>query len=125
MRLTFLSLVLVTLLTACKPEPVRIATVGHTYYAARDTLVFNALIDSIRERDPDYLFVLGDWVWSNVDWEWERALNGFAKVGDEVYFSPGNHELINVDEVSHGIDSSLVEYWQKYETRMGYYHFFF
>ncbi|MCB9231244.1 MAG: metallophosphoesterase [Bacteroidia bacterium] len=117
---------LLLLLFSCgNPQPVRFAVIGHTYYVARDTSAFNQLMEEIHRREPDYLFVLGDMVWTNVDWEWKRAQQGFQKAGCPIYYSPGNHDLMYVNEVSAGVDSNLQKSWAAYGQRIGYYQTFF
>ena len=64
---------------------------GHTYSTIKTQETRDYYINSINNENPDYVFILGDSEINNT-----LIFNDYtSKINTNVYFSPGNHEMIN------------------------------
>lgn len=72
---------------------ITIVATGHTYQLFKHPLVFESFVETIKKQNPDYVFILGDWVYDNKQKEWDIFFEYFKDMKDKLYFSPGNHDL--------------------------------
>ena len=99
---------------------ITIITTGHLYPLLNYPLAYNAVVDSIINQNPDYVFLLGDLVRDNTDVEWDSVLTRFDKVGCKVYFAPGNHDLNYHYERWEGSREHQYTAEMKYIEKVGY-----
>ena len=65
--------------------------IGHLYPVIKDDEIISRLFKKIESLNPDYIFVLGDSALEDK----ETFLKFKNKFKDKIFFSPGNHEIIN------------------------------
>jgi len=71
----------------------QLALVGHTYPLLPFPDELNLLIDSINQRSPDALVLLGDVVCYNDLEEWEKLNHALHRLEMPFFIVPGNHDV--------------------------------
>jgi len=99
---------------------ITIITTGHLYPLLNHPLAYNAMIDSIINQNPDYIFLLGDLVRDNTAEEWDSVLVRFNNTGSKLYFAPGNHDLNYHYERWEGSREHQFEAEMNYVKEVGY-----
>jgi len=103
-----------------KNKEITIISTGHLYPLLHYPLAYNAMIDSIINQNPDYVFLLGDLVRDNTDAEWDSVLTMFDKTNTKLYFAPGNHDLNYHYERWEGSREHQFEAEMNYVNEIGY-----
>lgn len=101
-------------------KQITIVTTGHLYPLLNHPLAYNAMIDSIINQKPDYVFLLGDLVRDNSDKEWDSVFSKFNKIDTKLYFAPGNHDLNYHWERWEGSREHQFEAEMNYVNEVGY-----
>ncbi len=101
-------------------DSVVIVSTGHLYPLLPYPHAYNALVDSILNQDPDYIFLLGDLVKDNTESEWDSVLNRFSNAGAKIYYAPGNHDVNYHYERWVGSRENQFEAEMRYINRIGY-----
>jgi len=99
---------------------ITIVATGHLYQLFKFPLVYESFVNTIKEQDPDYIFILGDWVYNNTQEEWDIFFSYFNDLRDKLYFSPGNHDLNYHYERYVGKRDNQFEADQRYLENVGY-----
>lgn len=76
-----------------KDAPLTIVTTGHTYPLLKCPIAFESFVNTIKNQNPDFVFILGDNVYNNTQKEWDSFFEYFKDFKDKMYFAPGNHDL--------------------------------
>jgi hypothetical protein len=101
-------------------DEITIIATGHLYPLLKFPGVYSAMIDSIKNQKPDYIFLQGDLVRDNTAEEWDIVLKRFKEVGCPLYFAPGNHDLNYHDERWVGSREHQFEAEMNYVNHVGY-----
>ena len=99
---------------------ITIVATGHLYPLLKYPLVFKSLVATIKDQNPDYVFILGDWVYNNTQEEWDSFFSYFNELKDKLYFAPGNHDLNYHYERYAGKRDNQFEAEQRYIENVGY-----
>jgi calcineurin-like phosphoesterase family protein len=89
MKRIFLALIALSFLAASPAKATRFAVLGHMYPITEDRERLLGLIQDVNEKNPEYVFILGD---SNA---WKKATYETLskRFKGKVYFVPGNHDV--------------------------------
>ncbi len=101
-------------------DSVVIVTTGHLYPLLAYPHTYNAMVDSIINQNPDYIFLLGDLVKDNTESEWDSVFTKFSNTGAKIYYAPGNHDLNYHYERWVGSREHQYEAEMTYINRIGY-----
>ncbi len=82
-------LIALTFFTANPAKATKFAVLGHMYPITEDKERLLGLIQDLNEKNPEYIFILGD---SNV-WKKETYDVLSKRFKGKVYFVPGNHDM--------------------------------
>lgn len=103
-----------------KTSPTTIITFGHTYPLLKYPLVFESFVNTIKQQNPDYVFVLGDIIFDNTQKEWDLFSKHFKGLKNKLYFAPGNHDLNYHYERYVGKTDNQFEAEQRYIENISY-----
>ena len=103
-----------------KDTPLIVVTTGHTYPLLRHPIAFKSFVKTIKDQNPDFVFILGDMVFDNTQEEWDSFFGYFKGLENKMYFAPGNHDLNFHYERYNGIRDNQFIAEKRYIDNIGY-----
>jgi len=103
-----------------KENPITVVATGHTYPLLNYPIAFKSFVNTIKDQNPDYIFMLGDLVYNNTQEEWDKFFSFFDGLKNKMYFAPGNHDLnFHYERYAGKRDNQFVAE-QRYIENVGY-----
>lgn len=101
-------------------ESVKIVTFGHVHSLLEFDDLMKSFYAEIEKEKPDYVFILGDIVFFNHETEWNKVQEQINRLGCQVFYAPGNHDINYYSEREEGVYDKQWEAEGRYLQKVGY-----